>query len=289
VNDLYVIPTELVEKQLNHVINDLPPKCIKTGRNNFFVEANIGILANEDIISVVAKILAKNSIPSVVDLVFPTSLTSKPAASFLPQSVAVAYLKELFPLSTISTLSLPEALVISKIAGRDFGDVAGLTIDKRLELATFLASMGPWILLKGGRAPVEQGGTKVAIDILANNEGQTHEFISELSPLNTAPGTGCTLACIVSYLSRLMEASIASNLALGYDTMEASQKAIDFVQGAIQHSSPTNGLINCLYRQRILPFTPCVPPSPPPPQKKNKNNFLTIGANSMTTSSTTHE
>lgn len=121
------------------------------------------------------------------------------SSSPLSQSTARSYLKELFPVSTLLTSSLPEALLFAKVAGRDFGELAGLTMEKRVELATFLASMGPWILLKGTYAPLERTGSKVIIDILTTNKGQTHKFVSEFLPLNPAVGAGCTLACILSY------------------------------------------------------------------------------------------
>lgn len=61
---------------------------------------------------------------------------------------------------------------------------------------------------------------------------------------------------------KLIVAAIAANIGLGFDIELAVEKAIDFVQGAIQHSyslGKGNGPLNHLYRQRSLPFTPYCP------------------------------
>jgi hydroxymethylpyrimidine/phosphomethylpyrimidine kinase len=68
-NHFYAVPAEWVDQQLNDVISDILPKSIKTG-SNFYVWANLGMLASKEHISVVAKVLAKNSIASIVDPVF---------------------------------------------------------------------------------------------------------------------------------------------------------------------------------------------------------------------------
>jgi hypothetical protein len=57
-------------------------------------------------------------------------------------------------------------------------------------------------------------------------------------------------------------AAIAANMALGCEVETAVEKAIDFVQGAIQLSyslGKGNGPLNHLYRQRNLPFIPYYP------------------------------
>ena len=61
-----------MEKQATGVINDNPPKAVKTG-TSFYIRADLGMLANEEHISVVANMLVMNSIPSVVDPVCASS------------------------------------------------------------------------------------------------------------------------------------------------------------------------------------------------------------------------
>lgn len=115
-------------------------------------------------------------------------------STLLPESATTAYLTHLLPYTTLLTPNIPEALLLSKLAGHPFPQ---LPFSKRHELANFLASRTKkWVLLKGGHDPIEQNGRKVVVDILVNSsKGVSREFISEFSTSKNTHGTGCTLAC----------------------------------------------------------------------------------------------
>ena len=178
----------------------------------------------------------------------------------LPEGAAKAYVSDLFRFSTILTPNIPEALQLTKISEpeKTFDDLDEI-LESRRELARILAMGCKWVLLKGGHAPIKQGGVnRYIIDILANNKGEIYEFKTDYRDTRNTHGTGCSLSCI--YLaSKLTVAAIAANIACGIEMVEAVRKAIDFVQGAIIYSYDTGsgpGAINHLFRQRNLPFTP---------------------------------
>ena len=123
-------------------------------------------------------------------------MVSTSGSTLLPQSATNAYLTHLLPHSTLLTPNLPEALLLARLAGKDFPNSENLTYQNRLELAQFLASKSQWLLLKGGHAPLDRDGRKVVIDILVNSKGEWKEFISDFSQSRNTHGTGCTLACL---------------------------------------------------------------------------------------------
>jgi hydroxymethylpyrimidine kinase/phosphomethylpyrimidine kinase len=162
---------------------------------------DVGMLASEEIILVVADVLARTSIPSVVDPVsYPLArlmkvMVSTSGSTLLPSSATKAYITALLPHTTILTPNLPEALLLAKLAGEDFGTIENMALDTRVRLAFFLASKGSWILLKGGHKPIDKNGKPKVIDILVNKH-EYHEFVSDFSSSENTHGTGCTLSCI---------------------------------------------------------------------------------------------
>src|ERR1700730_3146790 len=109
-------------------------------------------------------------------------MVSTSGSTLLPKDATKAYLTELLPHTTLLTPNLPEALLLAQLAGQEFGTVENLSHTKRYDLATFLAQKVPWVLLKGGHAPLEINGEKVVLDILVNSKSnQSKEFISQFS------------------------------------------------------------------------------------------------------------
>ena len=122
-------------------------------------------------------------------------MVSSSGSTLLSESASNAYLTHLLPYATILTPNLPEALVLAKLAGKDFGSIAGMTVERRLELGSFLATKAQWVLLKGGHAAIERDGKRYVLDILVNPKGESKEFIAQFSQTPNTHGTGCTLAC----------------------------------------------------------------------------------------------
>jgi len=67
VRGIHVVPADFVSQQIDDVITDIPPKCIKTGASQCSPGLTVGMLASADIIEVVANALGKYQITSVVD------------------------------------------------------------------------------------------------------------------------------------------------------------------------------------------------------------------------------
>src|SRR5271169_4816552 len=108
-------------------------------------------------------------------------MISTSGSTLLPEFATTAYLTHVLPLTPILTPNIPEALLLAKLAAKDFGSIENLTFSKRHELATFLASMTQRVLLKGGHLPIERNGRKVAVDVLVNSMGESKEFVSDFS------------------------------------------------------------------------------------------------------------
>jgi len=125
-------------------------------------------------------------------------MVSTTGSTLLPQAATNAYITHLLPQTTLLTPNLPEALLLAKLAGREFGNVEDLTLDKRRKLAAFLSERGQWVLLKGGHLAIERDGKKTVVDILMRSNGYSREFVSDFSMSSNTHGTGCTLACKLS-------------------------------------------------------------------------------------------
>jgi hydroxymethylpyrimidine/phosphomethylpyrimidine kinase / thiaminase len=123
-------------------------------------------------------------------------MVSTTGSALLPESATKAYLSHLLPQTTLLTPNLPEALLLAKLAGKDFGKIEELSYENRLALAKFLATKSRWVLLKGGHKAIEKERGKFVVDILVSAEGFSREFISDFSTSTNTHGTGCTLACI---------------------------------------------------------------------------------------------
>ena len=126
-------------------------------------------------------------------------MVSTTGSTLLPQSATNAYIAHLLPYTTILTPNLPEALLLAKLAGKDFGDLKTLNLRKRIDLARYLATKVQWVLLKGGHMAIERDGGKCVVDILVNRDGYSKEFISDFSSSTNTHGTGCTLACTFTF------------------------------------------------------------------------------------------
>jgi hydroxymethylpyrimidine/phosphomethylpyrimidine kinase len=124
-------------------------------------------------------------------------MISTSGARLLEIEATKAYLDQLLPFCTVLTPNLPEAVLLAKLAGEDYGPVEDLDLLRRVDLAKLLVRYCEWVLLKGGHCPVVQNGRNVVVDILIHKDGEVTEFVSEFSSSKNTHGTGCTLACTV--------------------------------------------------------------------------------------------
>ena len=193
VQGYWELPVEAVLAQLDSVLTDIGVDALKTG-----------MLASPALVSAVARRLAQESAPLVVDPVG----VSKHGDPLLQAEAVEVLRRELVPLATVVTPNLPE---VEQLTGVRVDDEAGLP-----RAAEAVLALGPaWVLVKGGHLSGE------AVDLLTDGTA-THVFRSPRLDNRHTHGTGCTLA-----------SAVASRLALGDDVPAAVGAAKGYVTGAI--------------------------------------------------------
>lgn len=191
------VSNDMVQKQIQAVLDDIPPKAIK-----------IGMVSSAEIIHTISDTLSHYTIPYlIVDPV----MISKSGCSLLEKEAKEALLKELLPMAYLVTPNLPEA-----------EEITGLQINNKeemIEAANQILLMGPsYVLIKGGHLEGE------AYDVLIG-KNTIHTFTNQRLNRKNTHGTGCTLS-----------SAITSFLALGCDIEQAVQNAKTYITDAIAHS-----------------------------------------------------
>lgn len=209
------------------------------------------MLASTETIQVVADAFRRyNVTTSVVDPV----MVSTSGSPLLPEGAVSTLIDELFPLTTILTPNLPEALRLLKIAGVIIEKPE--TVDEFITTARQLQKLGPkWVLLKGGHLPFTKERTiskgtadhEVVLNVLVG-DGTVSLLESEYLHCKNTHGTGCSLA-----------SAIACNLATGMGMAKAVKRANLYIEAGIKTSTNIgrgNGPINHFHSTYTLPFTP---------------------------------
>lgn len=210
-HDVYPLPLEVIEAQLETVLAGIGVNALKTG-----------MLATSEVISLVAKKIDQYSVKNVV---IDPVMVCKGTEEVLHPEAAVSIRQELAPRAAIITPNVFEA-----------GQLSGIhsirTVEDMKSAAIEIYKLGPKnVLIKGGA----KLGTPNAIDVLFDGE----EFeILETPKIDTKynHGAGCTYA-----------AAITAGLAKGLTVREAVRQAKAFVTTALSHSFPLNEYIGPLY------------------------------------------
>ncbi|MBN1153619.1 bifunctional hydroxymethylpyrimidine kinase/phosphomethylpyrimidine kinase [candidate division KSB1 bacterium] len=214
VQGIFEVSTEFIEEQIRSIMADMGTDAVKTG-----------MLANEAIVSTVAKSIKKYDMRNlVVDPV----MIAKGGDSLLSDCARITIMNELIPLATIVTPNRFEAEVML--------DMKITSIDSMKHAARKLKELGPqWVILKGGHI---DESSDMAIDVVFNGE---EYFLLEAERFNTknTHGTGCTFS-----------SAIAAGLAKKYEPIEAIQRAKVFITRAIKENfelgkghGPTNHFV----------------------------------------------
>ena len=195
VQQVEVMPAELVRAQIRSVMSDIGADVIK-----------IGMLGSAEIIEVVAQEIEEADAFVILDPVMVAT-----SGDSLLEEAAVSLMKEkLVPLADLITPNVPEAALLT---GLEIKDVDDLTIagDALLKMNVYAA------LMKGGHL---EG--KSVFDVLVSEEGANIMSGPRIHSRHTH-GTGCTLA-----------SAVAANMALGMPLDEAVMSAREFVYQAIK-------------------------------------------------------
>ncbi len=192
VQAVFELPPSFVAQQIDSVVTDIGVDAVKTG-----------MLANSEIIHVVAEKVREYRLPNlVVDPV----MRAKSGDPLLRPEAQEALIKELLPLAKVVTPNLPEAEALVGFPVR--------TLEDMRRAAVAIHEMGPeWVVVKGGHLEGD-----VSIDILYNGRDWWEFTAPHINTRNTH-GTGCTFAsAIAAWLARGAEVPEAVRLAKEYLT-----------------------------------------------------------------------
>ena len=188
------VGVDFLKKQLDAVFTDIYPEAVK-----------IGMLSSKDLILTISNSLkeykAKNI---VVDPVMVSTSGSKLIADEAIETMC----EELFPLATVITPNIPEAVILSGMKIKSSEDM--IEAAKKIN-----AKYGCAVLCKGGHSLND------ANDLLFDGKDIKWFRGRRIDNPNTH-GTGCTLS-----------SAIASNLAKGMKLDEAIEKAKEYISNAL--------------------------------------------------------
>ncbi len=192
------IDTELIEKQIRAVADDIGVDAAKTG-----------MLSSSGIISCVARYIGSHPVPLVVDPV----MVSKSGAKLLRDDAIRNLQEELLPLATVVTPNIPEAEALTGVKITQVREV-------REAARVLVERFGPKAcVVKGGHLTGER-----CVDVLYVN-GSFEELESPRVATKNTHGTGCVFS-----------AAIAAELAKGSGVIQSVRTAKAFVTNAIIHS-----------------------------------------------------
>jgi hydroxymethylpyrimidine/phosphomethylpyrimidine kinase len=190
------LPPDLVRRQLDAVLEDIPPQAAKTGA-----------LGTAGIIEAIAERVRSFRFPLVVDPV----MLSKHGTPLLADNAREALVRRLLPAAFLATPNLQEA---SLLAGMEVGCVEAME-----QAAQRIAGLGPQaVLVKGGHLAGD------AVDVLYSRGGLRRFTAPRIISKNTH-GAGCTYS-----------AAIVAELAKGVDLEAAVAEAKNFITVAIASS-----------------------------------------------------
>ncbi len=190
VTAIHELPPEFVVAQLDAVFSDIGVDAAKTG-----------MLFSRQLIETAADFLEAHPVPLVVDPV----MVASSGAKLLEDNAVNALIVRLFPLATVVTPNLPEAVAL---VGRD---------GTRRELAERLHDLGaPAVIVTGGHG-------ETAVDHLF--DGRDHvEIPVERYDVGASHGAGCTHS-----------ATLTALLAGGFSLVGAAVGAARVASEAVRH------------------------------------------------------
>lgn len=203
-HDIYPLSLEALEAQIETVLAGIGVHALKTG-----------MLATQEVISLVAKKLDQYAVKNVV---IDPVMACKGAGEPLHPESAFSIRDLLAPRATIITPNIFEATQLSGLSSIQ-------SVEDMKQAARKIYKLGPQnVLIKGG----SKIDTPEAVDVLYDG----HEFTILSSPkvdTQYTHGAGCTYA-----------AAITAGLAKGRSVKDAVAHAKTFITLAIRHSFPLN-------------------------------------------------
>ena len=209
-HDIYPIPLEALEAQIETVLAGIGVDALKTG-----------MLGTLEMISLIARKLDQYKVRNVV--VDPV-MVCKGTDEVLNPETAVGIREQLLPRATVVTPNVFEASQLSGMYIKSVEDMRAAAMK--------IHALGPQcVVIKGGA----KLGTETAVDILYDGR----EFVTLESPkveTSYTHGAGCTFS-----------AAITAELAKGRPVREAVLVAKKFITAAIRHGFPLNDYVGPTY------------------------------------------
>lgn len=171
VQRVMAVPDYMLRAQLDSVLSDISVAAVK-----------IGMIPNAQSARVITATVSQLRVPVVCDPV----MLSTSGTQLMADECIDYIMQTLFPLCTLVTPNLPEALRLSVLPAGSDAEAMG----RRL-----VSMCGTAFLLKGGHA---EG--RLMRDILYCPDGERHEYCSPRIDSPNLHGTGCTLSSAVAAL-----------------------------------------------------------------------------------------
>jgi len=219
VKDVLYTPSEHFKTQLYSILDDIEIDAVK-----------IGMLANAEIISIVAQAIEKYQLKNIV---LDTVLVSSSGKALLEPSAVEVMGKELFPCVDLITPNIPE---VNRLLGTDFtgkSDEIGLMAKGLFELGANS------VLIKGGHSEDKKSAT----DYLVEQASAVIPFETARLQTSHTHGTGCVLS-----------SAIATNLAKNESLKNSVRLAKEFLYQKLQASSDIKFKYHSLNDTRKEPF-----------------------------------
>jgi hydroxymethylpyrimidine/phosphomethylpyrimidine kinase len=189
------LPAALVRQQLEAVVDDLPPRAVKSG-----------MIGSAALVETVAAGIAARRLP---DYVLDPVMVASSGDRLLDRDAEQLIGERLVPLATLVTPNLDEARIL---------------VQEEVATPDQMERAGRLLLARGARAALVKGGHLTGpeiVDVLVTADG-ARRFTHPRLAVTSTHGTGCTLS-----------AAVAAGLALGRPLERAVADALDFVHRAI--------------------------------------------------------
>lgn len=234
VSHVHPVGTEILERQLRALAQDMPPQAIKTG-----------LLGDAAQVACVAEWVDRLRERGPVALVVDPVLGASTGAAFADSETVQAYRRLLLPRATLVTPNQSEAL---RLLQRDAHDALPSLADIPSQARGLLAMGCDAVCITGGDAPPDDDGPAWALDWLHTPHAQGWLAASREATPHTH-GTGCTFAT-----------AAAAALARGFVTADAlvlakmaTLHALRQSQAAGQGAGPVRAQADFITDPRLLP------------------------------------
>jgi hydroxymethylpyrimidine kinase / phosphomethylpyrimidine kinase / thiamine-phosphate diphosphorylase len=221
---IFEIETEIIKKQINSVMADIPPDAIK-----------IGMVYSKEVIQAVSKLIPISKSPIILDPIF----AAGSGAKLLLDNALEHFIADLIPISTLITPNLMEAEKLTNVKIKSEIEA----IEAARQIKKFGAEN---VIIKGGHF-----NNKFVTDFLLDSGGRLVKFTNPRLAIKETHGSGCNFS-----------AAAAAFLARGFSVEDACSLANQYIHNAINNvlklgrgllvTNPISGLYQNANRYSIL-------------------------------------